>query len=218
MNKEKITVVLVDDHVIFREGLVYVLEESGLVDVVGEASTGNEAVDMIIKKQPDLVIMDVSIPEMTGLEVTSRVKDLLPDLKVLILSMYENQEYIDKAFANGAAGYVLKDAAGAELMNAITVILNGKTYLSPSVTSKIVKKYVSMQSIQGEEEIQLTNRETEILQLLALGKTNKEISEKLFISIKTVETHRKNIMTKLDLHNLADVVRYAVKNKIISLE
>lgn len=219
--KDKIKVVLVDDHTIFREGLSFLLTKNDEVDVVGEASDGKEAVEMVIRKNPDIVIMDVSMPEMSGLEATARIRDLMPKVKILILSMYNNQQYIDKAFANGAAGYVLKDAAGSELLQAIKVVNRDETYLSPALTSRLVKKYVSMQKSPSDMENtgkhHLTPREREILKLLAMGKTNREISEELFISIKTVETHRKNIMSKLKLRNLADIVRYAIKQGIISV-
>jgi DNA-binding NarL/FixJ family response regulator len=220
MNLKKIKVVLADDHTIFREGLTELLERSGNVEVIGEASNGIEAIDLILKKKPDIAIMDVSMPKMSGLNALSKVKDLMPEVKILILSMYNNQQYIDEAMANGASGYVMKDVAGSELLNAIELVLNNETYLSPTVTSQVMKKYLNLKAIREkgiDKKEKLTQREIEILKLLALGKTNREISSMLFISIKTVETHRKNIMNKLSLRNLADIVRYAIKNELINI-
>ncbi|MBN2135585.1 MAG: response regulator transcription factor [Acidobacteria bacterium] len=221
MIDDKIKVIITDDHTIFREGLSELLTQSGKVEVVGEASSGKEAVELSLKKKPDIIIMDVSMPTMSGLEATARIKDLMPEVRVLILSMYNNQQYIDKALANGASGYVMKDVAGSELLTAIEVIYSGGTYLSPSVSSAVLQMYKNSRNdkkkTESDLDTPLTQREIEVIKLLANGKTNKEIADTLYISIKTVETHRKNIMTKMDFHNLADIVRYAIKNKIISI-
>jgi DNA-binding NarL/FixJ family response regulator len=159
------------------------------------------------------------MPVMNGLEATAKIKEKLPQSKIVILSMYEKQQYIDEALQNGASGYVLKDTAGAELIKAIDYINGGGTYLSPLIASKLTKQYINLRSRKdvSTKVSRLTDRETEVLKLLALGKTNKEISEELYISVKTVETHRKNMMSKLELRNLADVVRFALKEGIISL-
>ena len=211
-----IRILLVDNHTLVRAGLRAILQNIEGIQVVAEAGDGREALSLIADCQPDVVLMDVAMPDMNGLEATARVVKEFPQTRVIILSMHAQEEYVLQALRLGAMGYVLKDAGVGELELAIRASFQGETYLSPAV-SKHVADY---QQRVGDEsstqaQAQLTSRQREILQLIAEGRTTKEIAQLLFISVKTVETHRMQLMKRLDIYDVAGLVRYAIRMKLI---
>lgn len=224
-------VVLVDDHAILREGIRYLLSASGEVDVVGEAENGQQALELVERLKPDAVLMDIAMPGMNGIEATAELKKRHPDLPVLILSMYDSEEYVVPILKAGAAGYVLKRAAAQELLSALKAVVAGQVILHPDVARTVMENLHQGQgnapAAQGQAEksegmhpllAQLTDREREVLTLIAQGLTNQQIAEKLFISIKTVQAHRANLMEKLDLHDAVELTKFAIKTGLVSLD
>jgi two-component system response regulator NreC len=215
---DKIKLFLADDHTILRAGIRALLEEEPDMVVVGEAEDGRSAVKVACQLQPDIVLMDVAMPLLSGLEATRQIKHDCPQVKVLILSMHDNEEYIRQALANGAMGYILKDATAHELLDAIHAVHRGEAVLSPAITRLVIEDYLRWGDIQKEHSSDgLSPREREVLQLVAEGYSNRQISEIMSISIKTVQTHRMNLMSKLDLHDRADLIKYAIQRKIIEI-
>jgi DNA-binding NarL/FixJ family response regulator len=215
---DKIRILLVDDHAILREGIRAILEQEPDITVVGEAEDGRTAVRLACQLIPDIVLMDIAMPLLNGLEATRQIRHDCPEARVLILSMYDNDEYIRQALANGAMGYILKDATAPELINAIHAIQQGEAILSPAITRLVIENYLRWGDIQKDSSANgLSPREREVLQLIAEGYSNKQIAEILCISIKTVQAHRLNLMTKLGLHNRADLIKYAIQRKIIDI-
>lgn len=215
---DKIRILLVDDHTILRDGIRLLLEAEPDLIVVGEAEDGRTAVKLACQLKPDVVLMDIAMPLLNGLEATRQIKHDCPGVKVLILTMHENEEYIRQALANGAMGYILKDAAARELLNAIHAVHRGEAILSPAVTRLVVENYLRWGDIQKDSSTnRLSPREREVLQLIAEGYSNKQIAEILCISIKTVQAHRMNLMSKLDLHDRAELIKYAIQRKIIDI-
>ncbi|MBC8332641.1 MAG: response regulator transcription factor [Anaerolineae bacterium] len=213
-----IRILLVDDHTILRDGLRSFLEREPGLKVVGEASDGRTAVEITEKLLPDIIVMDVAMPLLNGIEATTKIKQSHPQIKIIILSMYDYENYIRQALAAGAAGYILKDACAAELIDAIHAVKKGESVLSPAITRLVIEDYLRWGEIQPvENNNNLTAREREVLQLIAEGYTNKEISEILVISAKTVQAHRTNLMDKLDLHSKGELIKYAIRKKIIEL-
>jgi DNA-binding NarL/FixJ family response regulator len=210
-----IRVVLADDHTLVRAGIRALLEKLPDVHVVAEASDGREAVHLVTTTQPDVVLMDIAMPGLNGLEATRRLVKEFPAIRVLILSMHKNEEYVWQALRAGAVGYLLKDADLAELALAITAVTRGETYLSPPISKHVIREYV--QRVGGEETglEQLTPRQREILQLIAEGHTTKMIAQRLGLSVKTVETHRVQMMERLDIHEIAGLVRYAIRMGVV---
>jgi DNA-binding NarL/FixJ family response regulator len=210
-----IRVVLADDHTLVRAGIRALLEKLPDVHVVAEASDGREAVHLVTTTQPDVVLMDIAMPGLNGLEATRRLVKEFPAIRVLILSMHKNEEYVWQALRAGAVGYLLKDADLAELALAITAVTHGETYLSPPISKHVIREYV--QRVGGEETglEQLTPRQREILQLVAEGHTSKAIAQRLGLSIKTAETHRVQMMERLDIHEIAGLVRYAIRMGVV---
>ena len=195
---EKIRILLADDHTILRSGVRALLEGEPGLSVIGEAEDGRAAVRMACKLKPDVVIMDIAMPLLNGLEATRQIKIQCPDVKVLVLSMHDNEEYIRQALEAGAMGYILKDAAPGELIGAIKSVYRGEAVLSPAVTRLVIEDYLRWGGTRPQEETDsLSPREREVLQLIAEGYTNKQIAEILSISIKTVQAHRNNLMQKL---------------------
>ncbi len=214
-----IDVIIADDHTILRKGIVSLLQDEHDIRVVGEASTGQEALDLITELNPQVVIMDISMPGLNGIDVTRQVTKLKPKTKTLVLSMHGTRQYVVNSLKAGAAGYILKKNAVEELISGIRTVMKGKKYLSPTVSEVLVDDIVHPEwHGQGGSASKLSGRETEVLQLIAEGKTVSEISNQLFISGNTVTTHRKNIMRKLNLHNTAELTKYAIKNKLIDLD
>lgn len=205
-------VFLADDHVVIREGLKMLVNEQPDMEVIGEADGGRAAWQKAKQLQPDIVVMDVSMPDMNGAQATKRLKEDCPEMKVLALTAHEDQAYLKQLLQAGASGYVLKRVASAELIRAIRVVAAGGVYLDPTLAGKVVGGYVGRQFNKGAASGgDLSERETDVLRLIALGHSNKEIATHLDISVKTVETYKTRLMEKLDLHSRADIVRYALQ-------
>lgn len=216
----QIKVLLAEDHTIVRRGLRRILETEAGIEVVGEASDGREAIAKAQKLRPDVVVMDISMPGLNGLEATRRIKKMAPEIQVLILTMHTTEEYIFPILRAGASGYVVKDAAPTELIAAIQAAYQGESFLSPVVSKKVVEEFIRRGALEAEEDDyeKLTDREREVLQLIAEGYTTREIAEKLYISEKTVETHRARVRQKLGLHSTAELTQYAIRKGIISVD
>ncbi len=212
-----IRILLADDHTILRAGLRMMLNAQPDFEVVGEAQDGRQAIQEAQRLQPDVILMDITMPDMNGIEATRQIKKLLPETKVLMLTMHEHDEYVFQALRAGASGYMLKEAADTDLISALRVIQNGQFYLSPTAQSVMVGDY--LQRVRtGEEKdsySSLTEREREILKLVAEGYTNNKIAERLIISPKTVDTHRTHVMDKLNLHSRAELVKYAMRRGLL---
>jgi DNA-binding NarL/FixJ family response regulator len=207
-----VRVLLVDDHTIVRQGLRRILEEKG-IEVVGEAEDGRKGLEMARELEPDIVVMDISMPKLGGIEATRRIRKEVPGAKVIILTIHFDENYIFKTLDAGANAYLVKETASEDLFDAIEAVMSGESYFSPRIPPKVIKSYRKMvkSGKKVDEFSRLTNREREILQLIAEGYTSKQIGEMLFISDKTVENHRANIMGKLDIHDTAGLVRYAIR-------
>jgi len=209
---KKCKIFLADDHGILREGVKMILSASSNCEVVGESDDGKDALDQIEKIKPDIAILDISIPSMTGIEVARHLKKSNPAIKIIILSRHDNEEYIKQLLKYNINGFVLKDEAGEDLIKCIDSVMQGKTYLSPRLESQLSDLSTSTKE---NPFVSLTNREREILKLIAEGKSSEEISKILDISSRTVKVHRANMMKKLDVHKVADMVKYAIKNGMI---
>ena len=215
----KVRLLLADDHPLVRSGLIKLLESYKDFVVIGEAKDGEEAVAMTRKLKPDIAIIDISMPKLSGIEATKIICREIPETKVLVLTMHENEEYIYQILKSGAGGYILKNATKDELASAIHEVASGKKFFSPKVSEIIVNRYLhkakerDAASSEDEGGLPLTRREKEILYQIALGKNNAQIGEIMFISPRTVETHRTNIMQKLDIHDASNLVRFALMNK-----
>jgi two-component system, NarL family, response regulator NreC len=216
VNRTKI--LLADDHGIVRKGLRLQLEQNNSFAVVGEATDGRVAVRMAEELLPDIVIMDIAMPNLSGIEATAQIVKKSPQTGVIILSMHSDETYITRALAAGAKGYLLKENAEVDLFRAVQVVAQGKPFFSPAIAKTLLEDYMRHMQQRGLEDSYdlLTAREKEILQLLAEGKSNKEVASMLNLSTNTVETHRTRIMQKLDLHSAAEIVLYAVRKRIIS--
>ena len=214
----KIKVLLAEDHTIVRKGLRYILNTDSGIEVIGEAENGREALKMVEQLHPDVVLMDISMPSLNGLVATRKIKKQFPEIKVLILTMHETEEYIFQILRAGASGYMVKKAATTELISAIQAVHRGDSFLSPSISMKVIEKYIrKAELVFGDDSLnKLTDREREVLQLIAEGYSNREIAELLFISVKTVETHRTHLMNKLDIHNTVELTKYAIRRGIIT--
>ena len=210
-----IRVLLVDNHTLVRAGLRALLQNIQGIEVVAEAGDGCEALRLIADCQPDVVLMDIAMPEMNGLEATAHVLKEFPHVRVIMLSMYANEEYVLQALRLGALGYLLKDAGINELELAIRASYQGETYLSPAVSKHIIGDYLRRVGDESSSLSQLTSRQREILQLIAEGRTTKEIAQLLYISVKTVETHRMQLMKRLDIYDVAGLVRYAIRMGLV---
>ena len=213
----KIKIILADDHRIVREGIRSLLEKCEDLEVIAEAENGREAVQMAKELKPDVILMDIAMPLLNGLEATLQIKRDCPEIKVLALTIHEDEEYIRQMLASGAMGYITKYAATDELVQAVQTVYKGEMVLSPAITRLVVEDYLRWADVEQENPDKLTPREREVLQLIAEGHKNKEISDILKISIKTVKAHRNNLMQKLDLHSQGELIRYAIQKKIIEL-
>lgn len=214
-----IQVVLVDDHNILREGLRVLLDGQSDISVAGEAENGREGLKLIRKLKPEVVIMDVSMPDMNGIEATRQVVAESPDIKVIALSMHSDQLFVEGMLQAGVSGYLLKDCLLEELAGAIRTVVKGRIYLSPKIATTVVKGYLhQLSNNEDNDRTVLTPREREILQLIAEGWDTKQIASRLHVSTKTVETHRRKIMDKLDLHSIAELTKYAIREGLTDLE
>jgi DNA-binding NarL/FixJ family response regulator len=215
-----IRVLLADDHTLFRAGLRALFATEADIDVVGEAATGEEAVRKAQELQPDVIVMDIMMPVMNGIEATRRLATVCPGTRVLILSMYDDEEHVQQLLAAGAVGFVLKEATSDELVRALREVAAGGVPLSPSIAAKVVRDYA--RRVRGEDDASaggpLTPRESEVLGLVAQGHTNQAIAERLGLSRKTVDAHRTNLMRKLDLHDVTELVKYALRTGLITLD
>jgi two-component system response regulator NreC len=214
---QKIRVLLCDDHTLFREGLRAAFQGSPSIEVVGEAADGRHAVAKAQKLHPDVVLMDIAMPDLSGVEAARRIRSASRKTRIIILTMYEEEEVVARALDAGVSGYVLKDAPLAHLVHAIEVAHQGGQYLSPRVLKKVVMQYVKGGSGVATSYDRLTDREREILKLLADGLSLKEIAVRLELSIKTVDAHKYNVMKKLDLHDRSELIKYAIQRKLIRL-
>ncbi len=214
----KLRILLADDHTVLRAGLRSLLEQQPHLEVVGEAGDGRQAIELTTTHDPDVVVMDIAMPGLNGIEATRQIVTQHSRAAVIILSMHSDESYVMRALKAGARGYLLKDSAEADLIRAIQVVSEGKSFFSPAISKMLAEDYVRLLQQRGEEDTYelLTGREREILQLLAEGKTNKEVASLLNLSLYTVETHRTHILQKLNLHSAAELVLYAVRKRIIS--
>lgn len=215
-----IRIVLADDHHVIRQGLRTLLESQDDIEIVGETSDGISTVEMARELSPDVVVMDVTMPDLNGVEATRQILSQAPNVHVLGLSMHEDRAIVSEMLRAGASAYLLKSCAANELRRAIREVVAGHAYLSPSVANDVIQGFVNKDTNQGKASVfnALTPREREVLQLLAEGSNPKEIAKRLHISVKTVQTHRQHIMEKLDTHNLADLTKYAIREGITSLD
>ncbi len=214
----RLRVLIADDHAIVRDGVRMILEAQPDMEVVGEAADGREALEKARRLAPGLILMDIAMPGMNGLEATAIVKREMPDVQVLALTMHEEYQYFFEVLRAGASGYVLKGAASAELLAAIRAVARGGVYLHPAVAKNLVSDYIRRVD-SGEEKAHydgLSERERQVLTLVAEGKTSQQIAGELFLSVNTVQTHRSHIMEKLGLQNRAELIRYAIRRGLIS--
>jgi len=210
-------IVIAEDHTILRAGLRALLSGQNGLEVIGEAGDGREAIRKVDTLQPDLLLIDLSMPKLNGIEAIREIKSQHPEIKIIVLTVHKSEEYIIAALQAGANGYMLKDASQNELLLAIDYVINGKTFLSPSISDKVVDAFLNTDKKDKPAAVldNLTAREREILKLVAEGNTNKKIAEHLCISLKTVEKHRSNLMQKLDLRNTAALTAYAIAKKMV---
>lgn len=213
-----IRVLLADDHALFRAGLRAILQTVDGIEVIADAGDGREALALVERHCPHILVIDISMAGMNGLEATARVAEVFPEVRVIILSMHATEQYVGQALRVGAAGYLLKDSAPAELEMAIRTVARGESYLSPAVSKQVVSAYLHRTNSVSNLVEKLTPRQREILQMIAEGKTTKEIARILALSVRTVETHRLQLMNRLDIHDIAGLVRYAARAGLVSLE
>ncbi|RPH34941.1 DNA-binding response regulator [bacterium] len=223
---KKTRIIIADDHSVVRSGLRLLLQSSPDFTVVAEAEDGEEAVTLVDRHKPEVVIMDISMPKLNGIEATGIMKQSNPDLKIIILTVHEDEEYVYQMLRAGASGYVLKSAGKKEIFAAIESALSGERFFSPGISKLIIEGFIKRdkEQLQAQEQLQthskqqLTKREIEVLQYIAQGFTNRKIAEALFLSIRTINTHRTNLMQKLDIHDTARLVRYAIETGLVKLK
>ncbi len=214
-----VRIILADDHKIMREGLRALLAKQKEIEVIAEADSGRGVIELCSQLHPDVVVIDISMPDLNGIDAARQITREAPDIKVIALSMHSDKKYVKEMLAAGASGYLLKDAAFEELGMAIATVLKNKTYLSPQITDTVVKDYVNENVPQNSiASTALSAREREVLQLIAEGKSTRDIAAKLYVSVKTVETHRKQIMDKLGLNSIAELTKYAIREGLTSVE
>ena len=219
---KKIRILIADDHGIIRRGLRTVFKRDPAISIVGEAGDGSQAIELTRRKRPDVAVLDISMPVVNGIEATRILKQELPDLRILILTIYDTEEYVYQMVRAGASGYVLKDASGAELIGAVRSIHAGGRFFSPGISRMMIDQFIERAKKLPDgpvaEKPVLTKRETEVLRQIARGRTNPQIAHELFLSVRTINTHRSNIMHKLDIHDVAGIVRYAIQHGLIELD
>jgi DNA-binding NarL/FixJ family response regulator len=214
-----ILVLLADDHRLFRDGLRHLIEKDTNIKVVGETSDGLETIQAVKTHRPDVILMDISMPTLNGVEATRKILKEYPRTKVVILSMHSDRRFVLESFKAGASGYILKDCAVAELLAAIHAVHKNQVYLDKTIAKIVVKDYISLNAEKPDSVFAiLSSRERQVLQMMAEGYSTKEIADKISISVKTVETHRKQIMDKLNIHNIAQLTKYAIREGLTSLD
>ncbi len=213
-----IRIMLADDHALIRAGLRALLKSIEGVEVIAEASNGHETLEAVERRRPDVILMDIAMPELNGLETAARILRRWPSVKIIMLSMHANDEYLRQALSAGAAGYLLKGADPAELELALKSVMRGETYLTPAVSKRLVQEFLQQDGEAPQSQPKLTPRQREILQMIAEGHSTKEIATRLDLSVKTVETHRAAIMNRLDIHDVPGLVRYAIRAGLITTD
>lgn len=213
-----ISVLIADDHEIVRFGISTFLSSSDDIEIVGEASTGEECIELFQKTHPDICILDIDMPDKDGIETTKAIREFNADTKILILSMYVNKEILRDALEADINGYLLKNTEKADILHGVRAIIKGQQVFSDPISDLMKKSFLNKNHNPSANNHQITDREQEILQLIVDGLTSKEIAEKLYISPRTVDTHRANLMEKLELNNIAELVRYAIQNELVSME
>ena len=211
-------ILLADDHTIIQQGLCALLEKQPDIEVVGAVGDGQKALELVRETRPDIVIMDISMPNLNGIDATNKITSKPGGAKVIALSMHSRRRFVTDMLKAGASGYILKECLFDELIKAIQTVLKGGIYLSPKITGVVVEDYINRLSGFMPKEISLTGREREVLQLLSEGKSTKEIAHQLHVSGKTIESNRRNIMNKLDIHSVAELTKYAVREGLTSIE
>lgn len=217
---KKIKIILADDHQIFRDGIKSLLSDEENLEVTAEASNGDELMSLLKVNKPDLLILDITMPKTSGIELTKIIAAEYPDVNILILSMHKNEDFVISAMINGAKGYLPKDTSRKELLDAINTIAGGEEYLGKLISSNILRSYIKKSRFgfdRMDKDEPLTQREKEIIEKLGAGLSNKEIADKLFISVRTVDCHKNNIMKKLKIKSSAELIIYGIKNKIIEI-
>jgi DNA-binding NarL/FixJ family response regulator len=213
-----ISVILADDHTVVRDGLRHLLDAQPDIKVIGDAANGREAVHQVVNLHPDIVVMDIAMPELNGIDATRTIVDRCPDTRVIILSMHSTTEHLRRAFKAGADGYLLKESAGNEVVDAVRAVHANHRYLSQKLSDKLINDYGRL-ALEVEGPLnQLSPREIEVLQLIVEGKSNNEIAETLCLSPKTIETYRSRLMSKLDIHDLPGLVKFAILHGLITLD
>jgi two-component system response regulator NreC len=220
MTDRTINIFLADDHTIVRQGLAKLIEAESNFKIIGEAQDGRQAVRKVERLNPDIVIMDIAMPLLNGIEATRQIKKLSPQTKVIILSMHSHDRYISELISLGASGYLLKDSTGAEIVKAISAAMKGDVYLSPSISRRVVDNYLTLKKTSSREDLytKLSNREREVFQMIAEGHSTKEISDILCVSPSTVKTHRANIMEKLQIDNISQLIQFAIRLGIVDVQ
>jgi two-component system response regulator NreC len=214
----KIRILIADDHTLLRNGICAILEDEQDMVIVGEANDGREAVRLAGQLKPNVVLMDIAMPLLNGLEATRQIKHDHPEVNVLVLTMYDHEEYFRQMLEVGASGYIIKRAAATELVSAIRAVYDGEAVLSPAITRLLLEDYLNHDVHHDKDDPNaLSSREREVLQLIAEGKTSREIAEILHLSVKTIQSHRTSLMQKLDLHDRGELIKYAIQKKIIEL-
>lgn len=214
-SRKRIRVLVCDDHALFREGVKTILGTQPDIEVVGEAGDGKEAVELALRLQPDVVLMDISMPVLRGFEAVRRIRKARPGVKVLILTVYDDEDLVARCLDAGASGYVLKDAPPLQLVYAIQTVHRGEQYMSPRVLTGVVRQYISHPTSFKSGYDRLSDREREIFVLLAEGRSLKDVATQLTLSVKTVDAHKYNLMRKLDLHDRAELIRYAIRKRLV---
>jgi two-component system, NarL family, response regulator NreC len=220
MSDKPITILLADDHTVVRQGMAKLLEGESNLKVIGEAGNGREAVSKVEQLKPDVVLMDISMPLLNGIEATRQIKKISRQTKVIILSMHSHDRFIGELLSLGASGYLVKDSTGADIIKAINAAMKGDTYLSPSISRMVIENYVSLKKVKSTREelyAKLSNREREVFQMIAEGRSTKDISQILFVSTSTVKTHRSHIMEKLQIDNLSQLIQFAIELGIVEI-
>jgi DNA-binding NarL/FixJ family response regulator len=210
-------ILICDDHTLFVEGIKAMLRNESSLEIVGEARDGRQAVELVKELKPDLLLMDVSMPDMNGFDATQRVHELDPNIKVLILTMHDEEELVARCLEAGAAGYIIKDAPASQLLYAIEMVTKGERYLSPVVLKQVVAGYVKNSNVPQTSYDRLSPREREVLKLLAEGLSVKEVATRLNLSVKTVDVHKTNLMKKIDVHDRTELIKYAIRQKLIAV-
>lgn len=218
MSRQPLRVVLAEDHTLVRAGLRSLLQQLENVTVVGEANDGREAVALAKTHHPDMILMDISMPGLNGLDATQQIRKELPEVRVLVLSMHSSEEHVMQALRAGASGYLLKESAPLELELALRSVGRGETYLSPPISRQVIEGYMQRVSQNKDPLAALSSRQREILQLIAEGSSSKEIARRLNLSVKTVETHRAQLMDRLQIHDVAGLVRFAIRIGLITAD